>query len=352
MSSSHRDDAGDARTACHTLVCATPGRQAHRRQVHANGGGFEARAEAGWSGDAEVAACMVRIKEIQGITKLEERRLLEQGSTERCRIVEEQRSLRLERLACAQESSAAEHARTTLAVAASRDRLQHEALAARLRLEEQRLQLGLDSGWVGWLTSAALGTLTLAGLAGLLAPPRQHVLSRRSARQFCALLVAVCSILQLCRHASSGPSGARTLQSVGGAHPPEKPQAPPVDTASDSGPTEELKNTRASCPSLPLPALDPDAAAGLGGSAGSTSSNALAQSQGNTLRDGLAASGLEMYSEALAERGYDAEVICMLSTSEAEEMFEAIDCKPGHRVRFRRLLYSMQSAASDGRGIW
>merc|ERR1712205_172562 len=75
---------------------------------------------------------------------------------------------------------------------------------------------------------------------------------------------------------------------------------------------------------------------------------APAQSDSHRVPDGAGADtnfrarladwGLDGYADALQERGYDEQVLSMLSVEEVAEMLDVISCPPGHRVRFRRML--------------
>lgn len=62
------------------------------------------------------------------------------------------------------------------------------------------------------------------------------------------------------------------------------------------------------------------------------------QDNNDPLTARLAPWGLEMYAETLKTQGYDVEVFAMLADDEIDEMLRIINCKAGHRVRFRRLL--------------
>merc|ERR1719231_1433928 len=51
--------------------------------------------------------------------------------------------------------------------------------------------------------------------------------------------------------------------------------------------------------------------------------------------------GLNMYADVLVELGYDdPSVLDMLGAKDADEMLCSINARPGHRIRFRRLLES------------
>eukprot|EP00404_Azadinium_spinosum_P022524 CAMPEP_0180622006 /NCGR_PEP_ID=MMETSP1037_2-20121125/35453_1 /TAXON_ID=632150 /ORGANISM="Azadinium spinosum, Strain 3D9" /LENGTH=128 /DNA_ID=CAMNT_0022642223 /DNA_START=42 /DNA_END=425 /DNA_ORIENTATION=- len=113
----------DRRTACRALAAASS-EAASRVAVAA-----ESRKAA-----IGVAECYVRIKELESTAGVEQRRLIEVGATERCRITEEQRSRRTERLASVAQTSV-----TSNGVVA------REAVAAGVRIEEHRATMASEA---------------------------------------------------------------------------------------------------------------------------------------------------------------------------------------------------------------
>jgi len=56
------------------------------------------------------------------------------------------------------------------------------------------------------------------------------------------------------------------------------------------------------------------------------------------LREFLASWDLVPYANDLLLHGYTRRDLLVLDSGERDAMFKEVDCKPGHRVRFRRLL--------------
>lgn len=61
------------------------------------------------------------------------------------------------------------------------------------------------------------------------------------------------------------------------------------------------------------------------------------------LRRFLKPAGLDVYTDRLIAGGYDFEALTMLEGTEREEMLRIVQCLPGHKVKFRKLLWRSQS---------
>eukprot|EP00439_Symbiodinium_sp_Y106_P029254 s2677_g3.t1 len=61
------------------------------------------------------------------------------------------------------------------------------------------------------------------------------------------------------------------------------------------------------------------------------------------LRRFLKPAGLDVYTDRLLAEGYDFEALTMLEGTEREEMLRIVQCLPGHKVKFRKLLWRSQS---------
>eukprot|EP00928_Gymnodinium_smaydae_P008400 TRINITY_DN13063_c0_g1_i1.p1 TRINITY_DN13063_c0_g1~~TRINITY_DN13063_c0_g1_i1.p1 ORF type:complete len:261 (-),score=44.46 TRINITY_DN13063_c0_g1_i1:79-861(-) len=113
-----------------------------------------------------VAECMVRIKEIDATADVRKVSLSERGRTERCEIVEEQRSRRYQRFAEVATTAVREGAETTRLAAQGREETKREALAVHARVETLRIEAAQRS--------AGFWRLVLAAFSGALAARFLH----------------------------------------------------------------------------------------------------------------------------------------------------------------------------------
>lgn len=331
-----------------------------------------------------VAECLVQIKALQGHAEVEQQRLVEQGSTDRCRITEENRSRRFERLADVAKVSVLEGSQTQRAAIASHENVARDSVAASIQIEEHRR--GAHASVLGPFGWAALG-----GATGVLALPRAHAYrsghhharaskaSRTALRRLIALLLGVLAVRrawrlwapepsQLRRHLLGAAAAALRWSQLcpapllalfdifGGASNGSVDKQPSPLSAEEPAPAAVLavpaspatvltatpldaptavRTCRASAPELQL--VGETGGAPPHGTAGINSSSSALHHQ-------LEHWGLALYAEDLEERGYDAGVLYMLEQVEVDEMLALINCKSGHRVRFRRMLASQPLA--------
>mmetsp|Transcript_37569 Transcript_37569/g.75732 ORF Transcript_37569/g.75732 Transcript_37569/m.75732 type:complete len:348 (+) Transcript_37569:68-1111(+) len=299
-----------------------------------------------------VAECLVRIKELDSTASVEQRRLAELGATERCRITQEEQSKRFGRWADVAQVSALESAKTERQAIAAKKDVCREAVAAHARVEMCRAQSSM------WSSSmASYGLLLFAFVAGTTRAPRLPTRRARSAYRVvkAALLVALLSLaarrtrivsavcrlepgqaLALARRASGCLAHLTRLAQAGASwlSPPPPPGSTPKGGCSEEvGEPAEGQRSQAADqdePATPAPPTLPSQPKGPQQEADA----------GARLRERLAPWGLAGYADALVLKGYDADVLVMLNSAEAERMFEHVDCKPGHRVRFRRFFES------------
>jgi len=319
----------------------------------------------------------------------------EQETTERVRVAEEERTRRLERLAAAAESICTERNRTQRERELLRAKAQREALAAIVAMEAKRIQsrglvnmglwalasvigavsivrrpaargVGMPALRVGprsssqstllpalltvmllqrvWHPSAQhirqspLGMLFQSGMTGLVLNMAKAMLGRsQTAAQNEGMLEGCLRSPDVCsegwvstegksgrvfwHHASLGPAPWEASHSVS-----EDVSATSCDVNAEIDVAPSSCSTSASqsveCCEPPLSVCAPDA---------SVTVNSC---------------GLGEYVCALEEHGYDQDVLSMLQEHEVEEMLELIDCKPGHRVRFRRMLRELRALRS------
>lgn len=354
-----------------------------------------------------VADCLVRIKEIESIARVEHSRISEHGAVERCRIQETQRSVRAAKAASVAQANVAEECRTRGKAIEAAKSVAHRAIAAEQRVEEVRLKHAASSSdssaTARFIAAACLGVLA-GGWARRPHQSRTWVQARAShgGRTLAALLLlllaalgaAIRSAATLSEEAGWLPrlwcfawrrlvwipckwaghqawQGAcerwlPTLlqQGTGIARVPrqslddEAAGVSPAAAAAAGAPVEEDVPTEEAPSSVdhqqlqegsrPAPAVAvsasslPTVAAPLPPPPGETGAAPegllpLERRQGR-LHDFLDQWDLTMYTTALAEWGYDEKVMKLLDENEKDEMFRLISCKPGHKVRFRRLL--------------
>lgn len=127
----------------------------------------------------------VRIKEIDAMASVEKTRLTEGGSTERCRIVQEQQSLRFNQMAGVMDTSVKEGSQTVREVAAGVERTRREAIASLERVDTLKAKTLEQS------TGSARTALVVL-LAGVVAarpgggrPTRRHSWIRRVSALSC-----------------------------------------------------------------------------------------------------------------------------------------------------------------------
>jgi len=290
-----------------------------------------------------VAECLMRIKEIDGQTQVEQCRLSESGMTERQRIVEEQRSKRYECLAEVIQASVKEGAVTTRQAISARAEVSKQTIKGNVQIEESRNKAQTSSNLWQWAlltfvfvaSMASRGTrsgrrsghlrrlfhllpwLILGNLAWRKVSKMQMTLWQLSMMSWQSLLS-----LDNLRGPWSFWRGTDLVQSKSSnadSLRDSEERASPVngdkecDGASPASPDEEE------------PAFEPKC----------------------TLQQFLQPAGLEAYVDSLSANGYDVEVLNDLDSADQEEMLQTISCLPGHKVKFRKLLLRSQSQSQS-----
>jgi len=318
---------------------------------------------------------MVRIKELDAESGVELKRLEELGSVERCRISEEHRSGRFDRWSRVAELSVEEAAKTKRVGIDAWRRVASETVAATARIEEIRIK---HSAWLTRLFGAWWAPTVAGLLFGLSLPSsrRRHgqrsVVRRawswasgilllsvfwrplmRMALKFESVNQIYCdalhSSLRLWQQAGvqgflrlrdSAIKAVASLLSeehmtdaaskLGAA--PAKAAAAPVDDVAAAPAKAETKDgiqpgsvPAAPSPEKPSPAETPPAPPTEDDSA-------------QDLRAFLESWDLAQYANVLQLHGYGRRDLMLLNSDERDAMFRVVGCKPGHRVRFRRLL--------------
>jgi len=311
-----------------------------------------------------VAECLVQIKAIEGSTAVELKRLTELGATERCKISEEHKSGRFDRQSKVAELAISEDAKTKRLDTQAWQTVASEAIAANAQIEQARAKASSLFTWIfgaengAFIGPALIGTLVgtaFAPASRRRSPPRTWAatvrriffitllfavpvwLVRRKFRRWGeeldavrhAFLGAVLSAFfragKYARHLGidSFPSAMKFAlpdsEACSGAAVAAKTAEPGADAdvvvGPRAGPSAKLENSACCGPSDPLPT-----------------------DGSQELRDSLAAWGLEQYDGALRSQGYDRQLLWTLNADERITMLGSIDCKPGHRVRFHRML--------------
>ncbi|CAE7460743.1 PPD7 [Symbiodinium natans] len=290
--------------------------------------------------NSEVAECLMRIKEIDGIAKVEQCRLSESGLTERSRIAEEARSQRYKHLVDVMQVSVKEGAETARQEISARAEVSKETVKGHVQIQEvqSRVQQSSSNFWQ-WVALTLIFSTILTG--------RRRASLRGGASRLLSwlpwLLLAVVGwrqtratrlhLSQLMKTMRSLPLLRLSSLFGGGAASAAAPVAAEVATPP---------------PVSPPPASEPSALESDRDSPkGSATSTVLRSEQEGdapaALRRLLQPVGLDVYTERLLAEGYDTEALTMLEGTEREEMLKIIQCLPGHKVKFRKLLWRSQS---------
>lgn len=345
------------------------------------------------------------MKELDTTSSVERQRLAECGATERCRVMEEHRSRRLDRMAVVAEVSVVEGAQTERQVAVLQAEVAKEVVAASVKIEECReMARGAVRGPLAWSLLAACAL----SWAWALLPPWPLGRGRRGRRgqgrtfgtgRLLGVGIAAVGLRELVLRAQGawpqpsewpGLLAARALRALLGAsgwaaaaapaaaggssslpwmwlpwlllQGPKPSPAEPAPAAAAAGtdagrvrlpaaqppqgPEQACEPRPAPTPPAPSPRpAPPSASSGLadadrGGGGGQSPPGCRSSGLGPL----LARWSLCEHEARLMALGYDAEVLAMMTGADVEEMMTEIDCKPGHRVKFRKLFESRPQA--------
>eukprot|EP00927_Polykrikos_kofoidii_P069379 TRINITY_DN64833_c0_g1_i1.p1 TRINITY_DN64833_c0_g1~~TRINITY_DN64833_c0_g1_i1.p1 ORF type:complete len:282 (-),score=37.48 TRINITY_DN64833_c0_g1_i1:391-1134(-) len=133
-----------------------------------------------------VAECMVRMKELDAVASVENTRTIELGSTERCRIQQEQKSMRMRSIAEVMDRSVKERAATQRLTVTEVERTKRTEVAAHERVETVRAQVAASKATSLRFVSALALVVTLSVRSA--SRPRLRV-STLTAFCFCAWLL-------------------------------------------------------------------------------------------------------------------------------------------------------------------
>jgi len=368
--------------------------------------------------DAEVAARTLQAREarlaIVGLAEAhvrargdaakagtELRRFAEEQETERCRIVEEARTRRVQRLAETAELLASEQHRTQRERDALRAQALRATIAVRGQVEAQRLQMrACMMNFFEWMAVSLVGALGVtAASPGAGAARGSGALKRRTGvSSYFSAFVLVALVRHLWLSSSSrkflvwsgqfGPflrgalsrmlqaslsillQGMRTADPAadtgrGGCavtrsgdeqdealRPLPGPEVTPECWVSHEGPDGRTfwHHTALGPPPWEHCGVADagnlfgsgreDAMAGVSRPRGWSLSGSRPPPEARHLRALLANWGLGEYAKVLEENGYDSEAVRAIRPDEVDEMFRAIACQEAHRDTFRRALDS------------
>jgi len=237
-------------------------------------------------------------------------RLMERGSTDRCRIVEEQRSIRAERIAEVAKVNIEESAKTERESQIVKEETARMTMLSQVRLEEKRMFHGR---W--WSAGMIPGVL----LGMLLGRTRKRLRILPSAAISILIISLFISAIRMFGNTLSIP---RILLQMG-----RRQNLNSIDETASS--EEDV---------TPVPTCEAQVAGETGSAPCPPEDAGEGNSSDDVMLQNLQAWGLAAYARDLELAGYDEEVFRMLSRPEAEEMMRCIKCKPGHKVRFRQLL--------------
>jgi len=340
-------------------------------------GGADAAATAAIAAESRravcgVAECLVKIKAIESAAAMEVKRLEEYGATERCRISEEHKSGRCHRQARVAELAVSEDAKTKRLEIGAWQKVASEAIAANARIEEVRAKASRLFSWIfGGESGAVVGpaiTGAVVGATFFAGPSRRRgeaptraAMARKIAIVALMISVPAWFIRRLLRRCGEDLVAARDMwlgavlsivtKGLGLERSWDATKLPlPKEKRSSSGGVsvsagvaDERGDAARSCalrPALPL-AAEAIPSESLGEAAAALGVAAL--------RDSLEAWGLEQYAGALSEQGYDdGQMLLSLTAAERDAMLGAIGCKPGHRVRFQRMLDGLAPPPASG----
>lgn len=289
---------------------------------------------------AQVAECLVRLKEIDGMTQVEQCRLSETGMTERQRIVEEQRSKRYERLAEVIEASVKEGAATNREAISARAEVSKQAIKGNVQIEEYRAKVSTYNTW-HWTLLSVFCTAAISSR-------RRRSGWMRRLNLLPWLLLAYLAWQKLRKIQSSNLWQLSSnllklrwfsLEQFQG-DPSTKSEADSnAESQTQSTSTQSTSQRVATLPAMP----HSDEADAASPTAAKVAASAAYAALCRDLQQFLEPAGLDSYAESLAAHGYDVEVLRELERSEQDEMLETVKCLPGHKVKFRKLLVRSQS---------
>lgn len=341
-----------------------------------------------------VAQAAVRVRQLEVAARVEIQRLQEEGATARCRIKEAESSKRADILAgvakkATEENHQTRREQTALQEGNERLRIQEQAKAQRHDQRFSCMTRGLHlhvlatawwvvggltrrgrpgfplrplhiiaACWIYWRFWLETNGPVLSVFAGPLTATMRQVLHyvKSRLRHSATKQMHTSKRLQVRDH--DAQLLARPINGFGGDAPncaKRRGNGPPdCDLEPDGWICNMRSNGRTFWHHTDLgPAPWEDtavqaAAAAVGGTGGTViwsgpagdSSTAAGASSSHCLRESLAKCGLAEYGDVLEEFGYDQEVLSQLAPAEVEEMFQVVQCKPGHRSRFRRALQS------------
>ncbi|CAE6937733.1 PPD7 [Symbiodinium sp. CCMP2592] len=326
---------------------------------------------------SEVAECLMRMKEIDGIAKVEQCRLSESGLTERSRIVEEARSQRYKHLVDVMQVSVKEDAETARQEISARAEVSKETVKGNVQIQESQARVEKSSSnfWQ-WVALTLLGSSILTG--------RRRGSFRRGAGRLLGWLPWLLLALLGWRQTRATRFHLSQLMMLTRVVRPQRIRSPPLrrflglgsffggGAVTDTTESPEFTpasplasaSSEQSAPSMPRrpSRQDVDAATAserdspIKGSASSVPGSEEASLSGTiylpvaqegeaaaALRRFLKPAGLDVYTDRLLAEGYDFEALTMLEGTEREEMLRIVQCLPGHKVKFRKLLWRSQS---------
>ncbi|CAE8636595.1 unnamed protein product, partial [Polarella glacialis] len=281
----------------------------------------------------EVARCAVQAKQVEMTTLVEMERLRQTGSTERLRLVEESRSHRIGHMASVAKAALEQHHITERERISSRAETERAAIAAQAREAElQALQprpRPILSHWLLlWMlfgqrqgaAPPAVSTMAALVLLRQIWGPSGTLLPSSTSALGIFLRKAWRKLLALAMRRTFG-----SLQETPRVHSRELTARFSVESQKLSA-SIPASSSKVAAPKIESPALQPP----------NWSGDEKKRPLGQDLTDPV----FDEYAEVLQRHGYDREVLADLKEEDVEEMLRLIECKPGHRVRFRAALRS------------
>lgn len=296
----------------------------------------------------------MRIKEIDAQAQVEQCKLSESGMTERQRIVEEQRSKRFDCLAEVIQASVREGAVTTRQAISARAEVSKQTIKGNVQIEESRLKAQSSSNLWQWamltfVFTASMGVrIRHASQRSSLVRRLFHLLpwlllAHLAWRKLRKMQLSVWQLLNMTRWQS-----LLSLENLQGAWSLWSDRTELVDSKSSHGdratPDNEVETA-----SPAKKTIEEDGSSPASNKAPEEELQDAAESNNCSLQHFLQPAGLEAYADSLAANGYDTEVLNDLDSADQEEMLQTINCLPGHKVKFRKLLSKSQSHRSDAK---
>lgn len=328
-------------------------------------------------------------------------RCAQEQETERCRIAEEARTRRMERLADVAETLLVERHRTQREREAIRGKALREAIAVHTQMETRRIETRTGMANIfQWVLASFMGAVsaTVVNQPVVRTSKKKVLIRQAGARQYVSALVLIAFVRHLWLNVSTrhlliwadgfGPflrgllsnmlkkalrtilecqdargqetttatppppvSAAEDLQRFAEGKPLHGPDSAPDCWISHEGPDGRLFWHHTALGTAPWEHTDAvtTAAAKISeaGDEESTRKNSLGSAETEPwpghFRALLANWGLSAYTRALEQNGYDAEVLKMLNTSEVEDMLQVIQCQPEDVETFQKALESWRA---------